>query len=84
MAQYFDAYRIDHVLGFFRIWEIPIHSVHGLLGLGYTYAEASDLVARALTPDMTIEELLTAALAPRRAHLLARLRQRRLTGSSAR
>ena len=32
MAEYFDAYRIDHVLGFFRIWEIPTHSVHGLLG----------------------------------------------------
>lgn len=32
MAKYFDAYRIDHVLGFFRIWEIPLHSVHGLLG----------------------------------------------------
>ena len=32
MAEYFDAYRIDHVLGFFRIWEIPLHSVHGLLG----------------------------------------------------
>lgn len=32
MAEYFDAYRIDHVLGFFRIWEIPIHAVHGLLG----------------------------------------------------
>ena len=32
MAEYFDAYRIDHVLGFFRIWEIPIDSVHGLLG----------------------------------------------------
>ncbi|MBQ8593865.1 MAG: 4-alpha-glucanotransferase [Bacteroidaceae bacterium] len=32
MAQYFDAYRIDHILGFFRIWEIPQHSVHGLLG----------------------------------------------------
>ena len=32
MSRYFDAYRIDHVLGFFRIWEIPIHSVHGLLG----------------------------------------------------
>ena len=32
MARYFDAYRIDHVLGFFRIWEIPVHSVHGLLG----------------------------------------------------
>ncbi|MGN0024998.1 MAG: 4-alpha-glucanotransferase [Candidatus Avelusimicrobium sp.] len=32
MARYFDAYRIDHVLGFFRIWEIPAHSVQGLLG----------------------------------------------------
>lgn len=32
MAKYFDAYRIDHVLGFFRIWEIPVNSVHGLLG----------------------------------------------------
>ena len=32
MARYFNAYRIDHVLGFFRIWEIPVHSVHGLLG----------------------------------------------------
>ena len=32
MARYFDAYRIDHVLGFFRIWEIPSHSVQGLLG----------------------------------------------------
>lgn len=32
MAEYFDAYRIDHILGFFRIWEIPAHAVHGLLG----------------------------------------------------
>ena len=32
MSKFFDAYRIDHVLGFFRIWEIPIESVHGLLG----------------------------------------------------
>ena len=32
MAEYFDAYRIDHVLGFFRIWEIPIEAVYGLLG----------------------------------------------------
>ena len=32
MARYFDAYRIDHVLGFFRIWEIPVHAVGGLLG----------------------------------------------------
>lgn len=32
MADYFDAYRIDHILGFFRIWEIPKSSVQGLLG----------------------------------------------------
>lgn len=32
MAEYFDAYRIDHVLGFFRIWQIPQDAVHGLLG----------------------------------------------------
>ena len=32
MADYFSAYRIDHILGFFRIWEIPTHSVYGLLG----------------------------------------------------
>jgi 4-alpha-glucanotransferase len=32
MADYFDAYRIDHILGFFRIWEIPCSAVHALLG----------------------------------------------------
>jgi len=33
MSEYFDAYRIDHILGFFRIWQIPIDAVHGLLGV---------------------------------------------------
>ncbi|MCH5232444.1 MAG: 4-alpha-glucanotransferase [Muribaculaceae bacterium] len=32
MAEYFDAYRIDHILGFFRIWQIPLNALHGLLG----------------------------------------------------
>ena len=32
MQEFFDAYRIDHVLGFFRIWEIPIDAVYGLMG----------------------------------------------------
>ena len=32
MAKYFDAYRIDHILGFFRIWEIPLPHKSGLLG----------------------------------------------------
>ena len=33
MQEYFDAYRIDHILGFFRIWQIPIDTLHGLLGV---------------------------------------------------
>ncbi len=33
MSEYFDAYRIDHVLGFFRIWQIPMDAIHGLLGI---------------------------------------------------
>ena len=32
MEKYFDAYRIDHILGFFRIWEIPMNAIQGLLG----------------------------------------------------
>lgn len=32
MAEYFDIYRIDHVLGFFRIWEIPKEHISGLMG----------------------------------------------------
>ncbi len=32
MAEFFDAYRIDHVLGFFRIWEIPMPEKSGLFG----------------------------------------------------
>ena len=32
LAEYFDAYRIDHILGFFRIWEIPQQDVWGLTG----------------------------------------------------
>lgn len=32
MSNYFDAFRIDHILGFFRIWSIPVHAVEGLMG----------------------------------------------------
>ncbi len=34
-AKYFDAYRIDHILGFFRIWEIPVEHKSGLMGHFY-------------------------------------------------
>jgi len=47
MAEYFDAYRIDHILGFFRIWEIPEDSVEGVMGhfnpsLPFTERELAD------------------------------------------
>jgi 4-alpha-glucanotransferase len=32
MANYFDAFRIDHILGFFRIWSIPMDEVEGIMG----------------------------------------------------
>ena len=54
MGEYFDIYRIDHILGFFRIWEIPADALHGLLGrfrpaLPYTREELA--AAGFLLPD---------------------------------
>ena len=47
MSEYFDAYRIDHILGFFRIWEIPSQYKSGLMGhfapaLPYSAAELKE------------------------------------------
>jgi 4-alpha-glucanotransferase len=33
LSLYFDAFRIDHILGFFRIWQVPMHAVEGLMGV---------------------------------------------------
>ena len=32
MSEFFQAYRIDHILGFFRIWTIPRTAIYGTLG----------------------------------------------------
>jgi len=32
MSEYFDAFRIDHILGFFRIWSIPMDGIEGIMG----------------------------------------------------
>ncbi len=32
MSHYFDATRIDHILGFFRIWSVPVNQVQGIMG----------------------------------------------------
>lgn len=53
MSEYFDAFRIDHILGFFRIWEIPVGVKSGLLGhfnpaLPYS---TDELRGRGFNPD---------------------------------
>lgn len=35
LEKYFDAMRIDHILGFFRIWRIPVTATQGILGYFY-------------------------------------------------
>ena len=53
MSEYFDAFRIDHILGFFRIWEIPLGIKSGLLGHfnpALPYSE-EDLKGRGFDPD---------------------------------
>ena len=32
LSRYFDAYRIDHILGFFRIWQVPQEHIEGIMG----------------------------------------------------
>lgn len=48
MADYFNAYRIDHLLGFFRIWEVPLKYNSGLMGrfnpaCAFTATEIKDM-----------------------------------------
>ena len=70
MSQYFDAFRIDHVLGFFRIWEVPVDAIFGILGhfspaLPLTVAEIEyfglpfrkDFMTRPFINDRVIERL---------------------------
>jgi 4-alpha-glucanotransferase len=50
MSCYFDAFRIDHILGFFRIWSIPRHAVEGILGcfVPALPVQAGELAARGI------------------------------------
>jgi 4-alpha-glucanotransferase len=53
MSCYFDAFRIDHVLGFFRIWTIPAHAVEGIMGyfVPAIPVEAGEFAARGIALD---------------------------------
>ena len=77
MALYFDAYRIDHILGFFRIWEIPIQAVRGLLGqFAPALALSPDDMAvyglhfdRAMTRPYITDSVVCAVAGPEAAYL---------------
>jgi 4-alpha-glucanotransferase len=63
MSEYFDAYRIDHILGFFRIWQIPINATHGLLGyfnpaMPYTAEELRNNYDFWIDPDVQTHPLI--------------------------
>jgi 4-alpha-glucanotransferase len=53
LGAYFDAFRIDHILGFFRIWSSPAHAVEGILGyfVPALAIEPSEFAARGIHFD---------------------------------
>ena len=61
MADYYDAYRIDHILGFFRIWEIPHPEKSGTMGhfspaLPYAKEEVIEAVGEPLIDALFLED----------------------------
>jgi 4-alpha-glucanotransferase len=53
MNCYFDVFRIDHILGFFRIWSIPRDAVEGILGyfVPAMPVQAGEFTARGIAFD---------------------------------
>jgi 4-alpha-glucanotransferase len=73
MGRYFDAFRVDHILGFFRIWSIPLHAVEGILGrfVPALPVERGEFAARGVAFDhgryvkpFITEEILRATFGP--------------------
>ncbi len=61
MSEYFDAFRIDHILGFFRIWQIPYGITSGLEGyfspaLPYPAQELRDMGFDVMNTDLFLED----------------------------
>lgn len=53
LSRFFDAFRIDHILGFFRIWQVPAEQIEGILGFfdPALPVEADELRARGIDCD---------------------------------
>jgi len=66
LADYFDVIRFDHILGFFRIWQIPRRAVEGIMGhfqpaIALERRELESLL-RGFSPDRYCMPYLTPAL----------------------
>lgn len=64
LARYVDVYRIDHVLGFFRIWEIPRSADDGLLGYFRPSLPLSAEEVRAALGDVDLGRLVRPLIDP--------------------
>jgi len=68
MEQYMDAIRIDHILGFFRIWSIPIHAMDGLLGHFIPAMPITELSLRKRGIQSSMDRLKKPLLNPQKCH----------------
>jgi 4-alpha-glucanotransferase len=64
LARYVDVYRIDHVLGFFRIWEVPHSADDGLLGYFRPSLPLSEGEVRAALGDVDLGRLVRPLIDP--------------------
>lgn len=64
LARYVDVYRIDHVLGFFRIWEIPPSADDGLLGHFRPSLPLNEDEVRAALDDVDLGRLMRPLIDP--------------------
>ena len=90
MSQFFDAYRIDHVLGFFRIWEIPRTAKSGLAGsfspnkplTRHEIEAAGFMFDESLHTKPLIDDVLLKKLFPRKSRMVVELFLDKLSGGN--
>ena len=60
MSDYFDVFRIDHILGFFRIWEMDSEQIQGLLGRFYPALSFSESELKSKGIDFSFDRFCNA------------------------
>jgi 4-alpha-glucanotransferase len=68
MEQYMDAIRIDHILGFFRIWSIPFHAIDGVFGHFIPAMPITELSLRKRGIQASTQKLKKPLFNPKKCH----------------